>query len=79
MGPTGEMMLTYRATNALLTNSGCGVVLTVFCLPKSWEMPVKREFLCMLKKFLLGGFCSKVKIVTPELFGTTFLGFFLSQ
>ena len=24
MGPTGEMMLTYRATNALLTKSGCG-------------------------------------------------------
>ena len=23
MGPMGEMMLTYRATNALLTNSGC--------------------------------------------------------
>ena len=33
MGQTGEMMLTYRATNALLTNSGCGVVLTVF-----WEL-----------------------------------------
>ena len=29
MGPTGEMMLIYRATNALLTNSGCGAVLTV--------------------------------------------------
>ena len=29
MGPTGEMMITYRATNALLTNSGCGAVLTV--------------------------------------------------
>ena len=29
MGPTGEMMLTYRATNALLTNNGCGAVLTV--------------------------------------------------
>ena len=27
MGPTGEMMLTYRATNALLTESGCGAVL----------------------------------------------------
>ena len=25
----GEMMLTYRATNALLTNSGCGAVVTV--------------------------------------------------
>ena len=34
MGPTGEMMLTYRATNALMTKSGCGAVLTVFCLPK---------------------------------------------
>ena len=34
MGPTGEMMLTYRATNALLTKSGCGAVLTVFCLPE---------------------------------------------
>ena len=34
MSPTGEMMLTYRATNALLTKSGCGAVLTVFCLPK---------------------------------------------
>ena len=34
MGPTGEMLLTYRATNALLTNSGCGAVLTVFCLPE---------------------------------------------
>ena len=33
-GPTGEMMLTYRATNALLTISGCGAVLTVFCLPE---------------------------------------------
>ena len=34
MGPTGEMMFTYRATNALLTKSGCGAVLTVFCLPE---------------------------------------------
>ena len=34
MGPTGGMMLTYWATNALLTNSGCGAVLTVFCLPE---------------------------------------------
>ena len=34
MGSTGEMMLTYRATNALLTKSGCGAVLTVFCLPE---------------------------------------------
>ena len=34
MGPTGEMMLTYRATNALLTKSGCRAVLTVFCLPE---------------------------------------------
>ena len=34
IGPMGKMMLTYRATNALSTNSGCGVVLTVFCLPK---------------------------------------------
>ena len=34
MGPMGKMMLTYRATNALLTNSGCGAVLTVFCLPE---------------------------------------------
>ena len=39
MGPTGEMMLTYRATNALLTNSGCGAVLPA----PSWEMPVERE------------------------------------
>ena len=31
---TVEMMLTYRATNALSTNSGCGAVLTVFCLPE---------------------------------------------
>ena len=34
MGPIGEMMFTYRATNALLTNSGCGAVLIVFCLPE---------------------------------------------
>ena len=34
MGPMGKMMLTYRATNALSTNSGCGAVLTVFCLPE---------------------------------------------
>ena len=34
MGPMGKMMPTYRATNALLTNSGCGAVLTVFCLPE---------------------------------------------
>ena len=34
MGPKGKMMPTYRATNALLTNFGCGVVLTVFCLPE---------------------------------------------
>ena len=34
MGPTGEMVFTYRATNALLTKSGCGAVLTVFCLPE---------------------------------------------
>ena len=30
----GEMMLTYRATNALSTKSGCGAVLTMFCLPE---------------------------------------------
>ena len=34
MGPMGKMMPTYRATNALLTNSGCGAVLTMFCLPE---------------------------------------------
>ena len=34
MGPMGKMMPTYRATNALLTISGCGAVLTVFCLPE---------------------------------------------
>ena len=34
MGPTGEVIVTYGATNVLLTTSGCGVVLTVFCLPK---------------------------------------------
>ena len=34
MGPMGKMMVTYRATNALLTNSGCGAVFTVFCLPE---------------------------------------------
>ena len=34
MGPIGEMMFTYRATNALLTKSGCGAVFTVFCLPE---------------------------------------------
>ena len=34
MGPMSKMMLTYRATNALLTNSGFGAVLTVFCLPE---------------------------------------------
>ena len=43
MGPMGKMMLTYRATNALLTNSGCGAVLTVFCLPEvvKRELPAK--------------------------------------
>ena len=30
----GKMMPTYRAKNALLTISGCGAVLTVFCLPE---------------------------------------------
>ena len=34
MGPTGEMIVTYRATNALSTKSGCGAVLAVFCLPE---------------------------------------------
>ena len=34
MGPMNKMMLIYRVTNALLTNSGCGAVLTVFCLPE---------------------------------------------
>ena len=34
MGLMGKMMPTYRATNVLLTNSDCGAVLTVFCLPK---------------------------------------------
>ena len=34
MGPMGKMMPTYRATNALLTKSGCGAFLTVFCLPE---------------------------------------------
>ena len=43
MGQMGKMMLTYRATNALLTNSGCRAVLTMFLPAQSWEMPVKRE------------------------------------
>ena len=34
MGPMGKMMPTYRVKNALLTISGCGAVLTVFCLPE---------------------------------------------
>ena len=42
MGPTGEMMLTYRATNALLTKRLRGRFDRV--LPaRSWEMPVERE------------------------------------
>ena len=34
MGPPGEFIATYRATNALSTKSGCGDALNVFCYPK---------------------------------------------
>ena len=65
MGPTGEMMPTYRAINALLTNSGCGVVLTVFCLPEVLiveQNPPERKFLYMLKIFSQEDFALKSKL-----------------
>ena len=43
MGPTGEMMFTYSATNALLQKVAAGPIFTVFLPARSWEMPLERE------------------------------------